>query len=109
MRVCSSFFLCENLSEYQGSQNKYHDHIFSGNEIKGQMIAVAYSTWDTLFTGAFTANKGAMDRGLAAGTSFGGIYGMFSAVPSGSISKDGLTGQASKPATVAFMWILRFA
>ncbi len=40
VRVCSSFFLCENLSEYQASQNKAHNHpgsSFSGNAITGKL------------------------------------------------------------------------
>jgi len=99
------------LPEYQGSQNKQHTH---GSKS---------------LTGAFEARRSGSD---AAGDVVAGAEGIINYIAKGGISlttacsvvavnykRDRLTlnathehnsngGDTSKPATVAFMWILRF-
>ena len=106
------------LAEYQGSQNKYHRHgkgdyriqgslstfrdgtVASGGEmingaLKWRVDTASYSANATSGSGA--GRSIILDTDLSSGAGWTGNSGY-----------EGSSGQASKPATIACMWILRF-
>lgn len=108
-----------NVGAYSGSQNKYHNHGvtkggtdnsgFTGKEKKGT-IADTFRPETMYADGVFTTRS---RSGRHTDTSSGNntIFD-FSMTPTGTVSLtvnyNGSEGQASKPATIACMWIVRF-
>ena len=99
-----------NLSEYQASKNKAHLHSasFAGTALSGSVGSIR---------GGDLYHAGIMSSSIDGHYSYQGwstsgastiksIYTNFT--PSGSITINS-DGTVSKPPTVAFMWILRFA
>ena len=96
------------MPEYQASKNKYHNHIFTGDLIYGSINAMWGPNNASPYDAFSTTTKGsAINCGYGEGTM--SAWNMkFSKTPTGSISYNGIANQASKPPTIAFMWILRF-
>lgn len=110
---------------YLASQNKYHNHSasssFSGDAISGSVRRNTGSLTEPLAntsgwtsSGALSAiNQSTSKSYQVESSSANRLVGInFSATPSGTVSTsvgyNGSSGQASKPATIAVMWIVRF-
>jgi len=113
-----------NLAEYQGSQNKYHLHSISHSHSRGTMeIATTAairlihdSASGTVNNGPFsytsvgtTGSSGSSDSIISLTFKASNGWNGSTSEPSNANSGyNGSSGQASKPATIACMWILRF-
>ena len=109
--------MTNHLAEYQGSQNKYHRHDKGDYKIVGEVKMHRGSVYETNSNGAMRGRdyilgesstiislSGSGSMGLVElNTDFNSGAGF-----TGNSGYNGLNGQASKPATIACMWILRF-
>ena len=108
---------------YSGSQVKYHNHgssgSFSGNAISGQVarndstVPMSNGAWTQ--SGALSVLQHSTTQAYSTNTNTANrTYGIkFSATPSGTVSvtvnyNTSDTKQASKPATIGCMWIVRY-
>ena len=108
------------LTEYQGSQNKYHRHSKGDYRIRGLINRFRLGT----VANDSTQSSGALEYYASSAVKVGAaeydssnsnhrILELDTNLNSGAgwtgnSGYDGSSGQASKPATIACMWILRF-
>lgn len=116
------------VGTFSGSQNKYHNHgasgSFSGDAISGSVQRPGSGTYsgvpmcnsaDFISSGALSVISRQTSKAydINGDSDYRPVGISFYAVPSGSVSVgigyDGSSGQASKPATIGCMWIVRFA
>ena len=103
---------------FLSSQNKYHNHggSFSGNEINSVLNKNDGTPWtngsSTLVGGGMVANYSTVNYFLQTGSSSAsrltGLGVKFTPGGTVTVGYEGTTKQASKPATIGCMWIVRF-
>lgn len=109
-----------NLGAYSASQNKYHNHGFTGSAVTSTGMSANASHTHNLYvttdssTGSGTwcvtsayvlSRKSVSTRAAISSTSVAHTHNV---TASGSVGYNGTSGAASKPATIGCMWIVRF-